>query len=141
MVTVWWSHHGVIHYSFSRSGQAITAVFYFAELRTMLAKLSVKQHRLMNRSSPLLLHDNAKPHTARETVFTLHELQLGTIRHPPYSPDLAPTDYNFFRDLDNYLRDKKFSSQEAIRNVFAQFVQSRSSECYRNSINYLFFFC
>lgn len=135
MVTVWWSQHGVIHYSFLRSGQAITADVYCAELRTMLTKLAVKQPRLMNRSSPLLLHDNARPHTARETILTLQELQLETIRHPPYSPDLAPTDYHFFRDLDNYLRDKKFSSQEAVQNAFTQFVQSRSSEFYRKGIN------
>ncbi|KAA5586637.1 hypothetical protein F3G61_32055, partial [Pseudomonas aeruginosa] len=57
--------HGVIHYSFFRSGQAIMADVYCAELRTMIAKLAVKQPRLMNRSSPLLLHDNARPHTAR----------------------------------------------------------------------------
>ncbi|TLM35238.1 hypothetical protein FEC37_18630 [Acinetobacter baumannii] len=60
----------------------------------MKAKLAVKQPRLMNRSSPLLLHDNARAHTARETVLTLLELQLQTIRHPPFSSDLAPTDYH-----------------------------------------------
>jgi [histone H3]-lysine36 N-dimethyltransferase SETMAR len=59
----------------------------------MLAKLAVKQPRLMNRSLPLLLHDNARPHTARETVLTLQILQQETIRHPPYSPDLAPTEF------------------------------------------------
>ncbi|CAH2099880.1 unnamed protein product [Euphydryas editha] len=81
---------------------------YCAEFRTMIAKLEVKQPRLINRSSPLLLHDNARPHTARETVLTLQELQLKTIRHPPYSPDLAPMDYHFFRALDNFLHDKSF---------------------------------
>jgi [histone H3]-lysine36 N-dimethyltransferase SETMAR len=52
------------------------------------------------------------------------ELQLETIRHHPYLPDLAPTDFHFFRDLDNYLRDKKLSSQAAVQNVFTQFVLS-----------------
>jgi [histone H3]-lysine36 N-dimethyltransferase SETMAR len=101
----------------------------------MLAKLAVKQPRLMNRSSPLLLLNNARPHTARETVLTLQDLQLETIRHPPYSPDLAPTDYHFFRDLDKYLHDKKFSSQEAVQNSFTQFVLSRSSHFRRKGIN------
>ncbi|TLM46754.1 hypothetical protein FEC32_18870 [Acinetobacter baumannii] len=124
-----------MHYSFLRSGQAITADVYCAELRTMIAKLAVKQSRLRNRSSPLLLHDNARPHTARETVSTLQELQLETSRPPPYSPDLAPTDYHFFRDFDNFLPDKKFSSQEAVQNAFTQFVESRSPEFYRKGIN------
>jgi [histone H3]-lysine36 N-dimethyltransferase SETMAR len=84
----------------------------------MLAKLAIKQPRLMNRSAPLLV---------RETVLTLQELQLETIRHPPYWPDLAPTDYHIFRDLDNYLRDRRFSSQGVVQNAFTEFVQSRSS--------------
>ncbi|CAG9790984.1 unnamed protein product [Diatraea saccharalis] len=58
---------------------------YYTELRTILAKPAVKQTQLMNRSSPLLLHDNARPHKARETVLTLQELQLETIRRPSYS--------------------------------------------------------
>ncbi|XP_045448205.1 histone-lysine N-methyltransferase SETMAR-like [Melitaea cinxia] len=130
MVTVWWSQYGVIHYSLLQSGHAITADVCCAELRTQTskAKLAVKQPRLMNRSSPLLLHDNARPHKAQETVLTLQELQLETIRHSPYLPDLAPTDYHFFRDLDNFLRYKKFSSQEAVQNAFTQFVESRSPE-------------
>jgi [histone H3]-lysine36 N-dimethyltransferase SETMAR len=69
------------------------------------------------------LFDNARPHTARKTVLNLQELQLETIRHFPFSPDLAPTDYHFFRNLDNYLLDKKFFSQEAVQNAFTQFVQ------------------
>jgi [histone H3]-lysine36 N-dimethyltransferase SETMAR len=95
MVTVWWSQHGVIYYSFLRFGQAITVDVYCAELRTMLAKLAVKQPRLLYRSSPLLLHDNARPHTAREIILILQELQLEIRNH-------------FFRDSDNYIRDKKF---------------------------------
>ncbi|CAH2089378.1 unnamed protein product [Euphydryas editha] len=63
------------------------------------------------------------------------ELQLETIRHPPYSPDLVPTDYHFFRDLDNFLREKKFASQDAVQNAFTQFVESRSPELYRKGIN------
>ncbi|CAG9788406.1 unnamed protein product [Diatraea saccharalis] len=75
--------------------------FYVRELRkyqlqTMLEKLAVQQPRLVNRSTPLLLHDNARPHTAQQTATKLEELQLECLRHPPYSPDLAPTDYHFF---------------------------------------------
>ncbi|KAA5610010.1 hypothetical protein F3H11_35645 [Pseudomonas aeruginosa] len=48
LITVWWSQHGVIHYSFLQSGQATTADVYCAKLRTMLAKLAVKHPQLMN---------------------------------------------------------------------------------------------
>jgi hypothetical protein len=51
------SQYGAIYYSFVRSGQAIMADVYYADLRsdadvdhlTMLTKLAVKQPRLANR--------------------------------------------------------------------------------------------
>lgn len=103
----------------------------------MMAKLAVKQPRLVNRSSPLLLHDNARPHTARETVLTLQDLQLETIRHPPYSPDLARTDIPFFSRFEQFFVRIKFTSKEAIQNTFTQFVESRTPEFYRKGLNYL----
>ncbi|CAF4887770.1 unnamed protein product [Pieris macdunnoughi] len=77
---------------FLKSGQTITADVYCQQLQTMMEKLAAKQPRLVNRSTPLLLHDNARPHTAQQTATKLEELQLECLRHPPYSPDLAPTD-------------------------------------------------
>jgi len=42
------------------------------------------------------LHDNARPHTAQVTVDSLRLEMLPHPCHPPYSPDLAPTDYHLF---------------------------------------------
>ncbi|KAJ0181713.1 hypothetical protein K1T71_002435 [Dendrolimus kikuchii] len=58
------------------------------QLQTMMEKLAAKQPRLVNRSRPLLLQDNTRPHTAQQTATKLKELQLECLRHPPYSPDL-----------------------------------------------------
>lgn len=96
METVQWSIHCNIHYRFLRSGQTITADVYYAELQTTIVRLVLKQPRLVNRSSPLLLYDNATHYTARKAVVTLQDMQLETKRRPPYSPGLAPMDYRFF---------------------------------------------
>jgi hypothetical protein len=49
---------------------------------------------------------NARPHTARTTLDTIETLKWDTLMHPPYSPDIAPSDLYLFRSLDNHLRGK-----------------------------------
>ena len=137
MVTVWWTSHGVIHYNFMKPGESITANVYCNELDVMMKKLEEKQPRLVNRDRPILLHDNARPHTANLTQLKILQLDLETINHPPYSPDLAPTDYYFFQNLDNFLEGKIFNSQMAVENAFRNFVGSRSPGFFARGINEL----
>jgi histone-lysine N-methyltransferase SETMAR len=47
----------------------------------------------------LLHHDNARPHTVRATQENIQELQWELLEHPPYIPDLAPSDFHVFGPL------------------------------------------
>ncbi|XP_050663955.1 histone-lysine N-methyltransferase SETMAR-like [Leptidea sinapis] len=122
----------VIHHSFLPNGVSITADIYCEELNTMMEKLAHLQPELVNRSSPL--HDNARPHTAQQTVSKLQKLGLEALRHPPYSPDLAPTDYYSFRNLDNFMKGKKFNTREAVQNAFEEFIASRPADFFKESL-------
>lgn len=137
MVSVWWSSAGIIHYSFMKPGQSITADVYCNQLDEMMKMLAIRQPRLANRDKPILLQDNARPHIARTTLLKLLELDLETLCHPPYSPDLAPTDYHFFQALDYFLQGKIFNSQQAVENAFRDFIASRSSGFFAAGINKL----
>jgi transposase len=44
----------------------------------------------------------------------LHELGSELLPHPPYSPDLAPSDFFLFADLKRMLAGKKFSTNEEV---------------------------
>ena len=105
MLTVWWSATGLIHYSFLNAGETITAEKYCQQMDEMHQKLRQQHPALVNRKCPILLH-NAQPHVAKPTLQKLNELGYETLPHPPYSPDLSPTDYHFFKHLDNFLREK-----------------------------------
>jgi histone-lysine N-methyltransferase SETMAR len=64
----------------------------------------------------VMLHDNARPHTAAATQ-----------DHPPYSPDLAPSDFHVFLHLKTYLGDRQFHNdevKEAVNTWFASQVAS-----------------
>ena len=61
-------------------------------------------------SGVLLLHDNARPHTAIHTLQTLVKLGFTVLEHPAYSPDVAPSDYHLFGPLKDALRGRQFTS-------------------------------
>ena len=79
----------------------------------MIEKLAHLQPGLVNRLSPLLLHDNARRHIAQQTVSKIQELRLEALRHRPYSPDLARTDFYFLQNFDNFLAALTFNIREA----------------------------
>lgn len=136
MVTVCWSKAGLIHHNFFNPGETITAETYCREIDEMHSKLcQMSPAALVNRKGPILLHDNARPHVARSTLQKLNELGYETLPHPAYSPDLSPTDYHFFKHLDNFLEGKVFKDQTAAKNAFEEFITSRTLEFYATGIN------
>jgi histone-lysine N-methyltransferase SETMAR len=52
-------------------------------------------------SGVVLLQDNARPHTAARTQALLEHFNWELFDHPPYSPDLASSDYHLFTYLKN----------------------------------------
>lgn len=137
MITVWWTMEGLVHMNFLKPGESITAEKYCSELDVVRQKLAIKQPSLVNRKGVLLLHDNARPHVSRMTFAKLQEIKFETIPHPAYSPDLSPTDYHFFKHLDHYLKQKKFSDQLDIENAIQQFIDSRTPDFFKSGIEKL----
>ena len=123
--------------SFIKPGQSITAETYCNQLNDMMKNLAEKQPRLVNSDRPILLHDNPRPQSANRAQLKILELDLETIDHPPYSPDLSSTDYHLFRNLDNFLQIKMFNSRQAVENAFHAFIGSRSPDFYAKGINEL----
>ncbi|PNF14690.1 hypothetical protein B7P43_G10269 [Cryptotermes secundus] len=54
----------------------------------------------MQAASPFL-QDHARPHTAKATMETLRKLKWNLLTLPPYSPDLAPSDFYLFGRLQS----------------------------------------
>ncbi|KAG5320192.1 MOS1T transposase, partial [Pseudoatta argentina] len=60
----------------------------------------------------ILLHDNARPHVAKPVKTYLETLKWEVLPHPPYSPDIAPSDFHLFRSMAHGLADRRFHSYE-----------------------------
>ncbi|UYV83602.1 hypothetical protein LAZ67_23001611 [Cordylochernes scorpioides] len=57
-------------------------------------------------------HDNARPHTAHQTTALIEEFGWELVSHPPYSPDVAPSDFHFFPELKKNLGGTQFQDDD-----------------------------
>ncbi len=99
-----------------------------------MAKLEQNSPKVLNKGPPILLHDNARPHTAKKTIPFKNQLRFEILPHPPYSLDLAPTDYHVFRSLQHSLANKIFNSHEEVENAMEQFMTSKPKEFWTKGI-------
>lgn len=130
MLCVFWNRHGVIHWELLDRNQSVDRHRYARQLETVSEKLNSAER-------VPLLHDNAPPHRARSTAQRADELGFDVLEHPPYSPDLSPTDYHLFRSLSNYLRNKSFGSKADLAESIENFFSLKSPDFYRRGIDLL----
>jgi [histone H3]-lysine36 N-dimethyltransferase SETMAR len=128
MLSVWWGPKGIVHWELLPNGRTVTAEVYCQQLDRVAASLKKKQDRVY------FLHDNARPHVALATKKKIMELNWTVLPHPPYSPDLAPTDYHLFRSLANHVNGKSFDDKDALKQFISDFFTSKSPEFYRDGI-------
>ncbi|GBP39650.1 Mariner Mos1 transposase [Eumeta japonica] len=69
---------------------------YYANLLAQAREAVVQKRRGKLSRGVLFLQDNASVHTARVSRQVLKNTGYSEIDHPPYSPDLAPSDYFLF---------------------------------------------
>jgi histone-lysine N-methyltransferase SETMAR len=77
-----------------QQGTTITSEVYCKTLKKLHRAIQNKRCG-MPTSGVVLLHGNARPHTAACTRALLKHFNWELSDHPPYSPDLAPSDYTF----------------------------------------------
>jgi histone-lysine N-methyltransferase SETMAR len=65
----------------------------------------------MNRK--LIVHaDNARRHTAKVALDAMEGNAMKRAPHPPYSPDLAPSEFYLFGHVKQLLRGYEFADRE-----------------------------
>lgn len=138
LLCVWWCARGIIHFELLQPGQTITADVYCAQLERLKAKIEVSFPALANRKGIILQQDNARPHIAKKTLQKIKQFGWELLPHPPYSPDIAPSDYHLFRSMQHFLVGKKFNSNEAAKMAMHEFFDSRSENFYKAGIMKLY---
>jgi histone-lysine N-methyltransferase SETMAR len=85
----------------------------------------------------LLQHDNARPHTSLKTREAITKFGWAELPHPPYSPDLARSDFHLFGALKNGVCGVKFKSDEDVTSSVRTWLHEQDNERYQQGTHAL----
>lgn len=110
MFTIFFKNDGPVLITYLERGQTIDAESYIENcLKPIVSTLNLERPR-SGAKSYKIHDDNARPHVHKSVNNFLTEHGIKTIRHPPYSPDLAPCDFWLF----SYIKERLDSHDNAI---------------------------
>jgi hypothetical protein len=68
------------------------------------------------------------------TKAAIQELDWEILPHPPYSPDLTPSDYYLFRSVSNNLRGVSLNSDAELQNWLDDFFTAKQADFFTRKI-------
>jgi histone-lysine N-methyltransferase SETMAR len=74
----------------------------------------------------------SRPHTAEATVNHIATYGWKCQDHAPYSPDLAPSNFQFFPALKRILEGRRFTSNEDLETAIWTFVRTQDTDFYQH---------
>lgn len=138
MLCIWWDQTGVLYYELLKPSETVTGDRYRQQLLNLNQAISSKRPQYGQRHDKIILqHDNARPHVAIGVKETLKRLGWEILPHPPYSPDIAPSDFHLFRSMQHSLAEQTFNSYKDIENWIDQWIASKNQEFFYRGIHSL----
>ena len=137
MLTVFWDSRGPILEHYLETGSTVNSERYSDMLINKLKPAIRNKRRGLLSEGVLLLHDNARPHTAAHTIQTLQKLHFEVLEHPPYSPDLAPSDYHLFGPLKDALRGRCFATDQQVKEAVHMWLNAQQKTFFSEGIEKL----
>jgi histone-lysine N-methyltransferase SETMAR len=133
MASVFWDRKGVLLVDFMLKGTTINAEAYCNTLKKLRRAIQNRRRAMLTRGVNLL-HDNARPHTARVSRELLTSFGWDIITHPPYSPDLVN---HLFTKLKEFLGGKRFSNDQEVEEAVKNWLKELAVEVYDTGIQKL----
>ena len=107
VASAFWDSQGVIMIDYLEQGRTINGAYYAAELRRLRQEIARKRRDKLTRGV-LLLQENAPAQKSKVAMIAATECGFEVLPHPPYSPDMAPSDFYLFPKLKSNLRGTQF---------------------------------
>jgi len=114
LASIFWDQEGIPLIDYITKGQTINAEYYSSMLVQLKGILKEKCPRGKVTKEVLFMHDNVPANQALATQKKLAYLGFQRLDHPPYSTDLAPSDYHLFPGWKKQLKSRHFSSDAEV---------------------------
>lgn len=137
LASVFWDKDGIILIDYLEQGRTITGAYY-TELLTKLRKKIVEKRRGKLARGVLFLQDNAPAHKSLIALQKIDEIGFELVDHPPYSPDLAPSDYYLFPKLKKHLKGKRFSTNDEAICAVEEWFADQDKDFFLNGLELLY---
>lgn len=118
LFSVFFRTTGPVHIHAVNKGVSIDNSYYIKHCLKPAVKAIVEQRPLSGTDRMKLLHDGARPHVHKNVDNFLTRNRIGLVKHPPYSPDLAPCDFWLFDYIKQRLDD--YTSQNAVEKALTK---------------------
>ena len=122
MLKFFFHQGGPLLIDFLQRGRTVNAQHYSQTLTTLRQAIKSKRPGKPTRGV-ILLHDNARPHTAKTITSLWQKFEWDVLCHPPYSPDLSPCDYAIFGPIKKAPRGKRFTSDDDVKQYVRNFTR------------------
>jgi len=136
MCTVFWDRQSVLMVEFLPQGTTINSAVYYETLKKLGRTIQNKRRGMLS-ATILLLHDNALPHSAAQTQDLITSFRWEQMEHPPYSPDLSPSDFHLFLHLKKFLGGKRFEGDDNLKDAVQKWLTSQAAAFYEEGIQKL----
>ena len=133
MATVFWDSEGVILIDFLEGQKTITGNYYKGVLQKLKTAVEKKRRGKLHRGI-LFHHDNAPAHSSMVARDVLRKFRWETLPHPPYSPDLAPSDFFLFPKLKEHLKGVRFESLDEAKHAVLMWCNGKAPEFYKEGL-------
>jgi len=84
-----------------------------------------------------MIHYNTCPHTASTVQNFITTFGWEQFDHPPYSPDLAPSDFHLSLHLKSFLAGQRFHDDNEVKEAVTTCFESQAASFYDEGIQKL----
>ena len=135
MLICFFDQKGIVHEEFVPPGQTVNVAFYVKVLKGLRENVRRKRPDKWQNNTWLLHHDKCASPCCPPDSTGLTDNNMSVVPHPPYSLDLAPSDFFLFPKQKMKLKGRRFQTEEiqaesqAVLNTLRE---NDFQECFKN---------